>query len=104
MMVNTVSGESELFSQRYQQGAALEKRAYGMMGFPSERDVMNMGIRNLISSCPVIPDGVAVANKIYGPNLHYLKGKTVTRQPTLVVMDYIAVLPKIIKEHGDMKV
>ena len=58
----------------------------------------------LIPNRPVIPDGVTVDNKIYGPNIQSLKGKTVRRHPTLVVMYYITIPPEVIEEHEDMTV
>ena len=41
-----------------------------------------------------------MVNKIYSPNLQYLKGKTVRIQLMTVVADYITVPPDIIKDHG----
>ena len=59
---------------------------------------------NLISDFPVILDDVTVANTIYGPNLHSIKGKKMRIKLMTVAMDYIYVPPEIIREHGDIMV
>ena len=71
-----------------------------MMGLPHIRYFKNMVHSILISNYPVIPDDITGANRIYGTNIHYLTGKTVIIQPTLVAAYYINVPPYIIKEHG----
>ena len=49
-------------------------------------------------------DDVTTDNKIYDPNIHPLKGKTVRRQLMPVAMDYASVPPEILKENGGMMV
>ena len=100
VLINTVSREVKLFSHRVRGGVSLAKRAYRLMGFPSRKDFKNMTRIMLISNFPIIPDYIAVANKIYGPNLHSLKFKIVRKQPTLVMTDYITLPPELIKQHG----
>ena len=49
----------------------------------------------------VAPDYFTTANKIYDPIFHSFKGNGVSRQPTPLMTDHIAVPLEIIKEHKD---
>jgi hypothetical protein len=48
-----------------------------MLGYPSEKDFRNMVSSNMITNCPVTPTDISAANKIFGPNVASIKGKTV---------------------------
>ena len=52
----------------------------------------------------MVPDYIKTYNKIYGPNLHFLKVKAVRIQLTIVVADYILVSPGIMKKCMDVTV
>jgi hypothetical protein len=56
-----------------------------MVGYPSEKDFRNMVSSNMITNCPVTPTDISAANKIVGPNVASIKGKTirVTQEPVL---------------------
>ena len=75
-----------------------------MTEFPYPRDFNNMMHSTIVSDFTVMVDYVITSNKIYSPNIHSLKGKTVRRQKTPVVTEYISILPEFIKYHGDTKV
>jgi hypothetical protein len=55
------------------------------LGYPSEKDFRNMVSSNMITNCPVTPTDISAANKIVGPNVALIKGKTVriTQEPVL---------------------
>ena len=97
VMVNMAAREAERFSPRTQEGSVMAKWAYGVVGFPSSRDFKNMLCITTIYNLPVALDAVMIAKNIYGPNIHSLKGKTLRRQPTPVVKDYITVPPEVLK-------
>jgi len=50
-----------------------------IMGFISERDMLDMIDNNLIRGSTVRRRDVYMANDIYGPNTNSLKGKTVPK-------------------------
>jgi hypothetical protein len=45
----------------------------------------------MIKNCPATSIDVAKANKIFGPDLAKLKGKTVRITPPPVMMDYVEI-------------
>ena len=67
--------------------SALDKRAYGIMCFPSERDFKNMVHSTIISNLPVTPDDVKMSKTNYGSNILSLNEKTVRIQQMLVATD-----------------
>ena len=85
-------------------GGKLEKQAYGTMVFPSPRGFNNMVCSTLISDCHAAIDEITTAKKIYGTNIHFLKGKIVRRLPTWSVTDYISVPMELLKECRDVTV
>jgi hypothetical protein len=56
----------------------------------------------LINNCPVTIDDIAVAEDIFGPDIHALKGKTVRTKPTRVECDYVEVPREIMKLHHNV--
>lgn len=71
--------------------AKTARRAMEVIGYPSERDLDTMVRGGFIRYCPVTTKGITHANKISGPHVKSLKGKTVRRPPEPVVTEYFAV-------------
>jgi hypothetical protein len=63
VMVNNVGNNREGFTNRAYNIAKQERRALGMVGYPSEKDSRNMVSSNMITNCPVTPTGINAANK-----------------------------------------
>ena len=62
------------------------------LGNPSDADYNGMVRSNMIYHFPVTPDDIDAANKVFRCNIPPLKGKTVRRQPPLLVSDYVEIL------------
>ena len=75
-MVSTVTGESEGFSKQQLAQAKAARDFQGKVGHPSTTDLKNIIRLNLISNCPVTTEDLDRAEKLYGPSLPWLKGKT----------------------------
>ena len=95
MLVNTVHENMEGFTKRQVERAKAARRALGMVGYPSSKDFKAMVRTNLIKNCPVTVDDINTAERIFGPDLPTLKGKTVRQQSDAVVSDYVHVPPEI---------
>ena len=94
-MVQTVKDMSEGYSD-IQIWKAKEAREFqAKVGHPSTRDLKNIVKTNMIANCPVTVADIERAEKIFGPSVPILKGKTVRKTPDPVATDYIAV-PKSI--------
>jgi hypothetical protein len=82
VMVNTVKGIREGYTQRQYNGAKAAHRGLGLVGYPpSSKDYTNMVGSNMIRDCPITPADVKASNKIFGPNIASLKGKTTRNTP-----------------------
>jgi hypothetical protein len=93
-----VKENEEGYSQRQLEQARLAKDLYTkVLGHPSQHDFKAMVAGGMILNCPITVADVIRAEKIYGPSIAALKGKTVRRSPDKVDTDLIEV-PKAILE------
>ena len=92
-LVRTVQENEEGYSQRQIQDAKKAQDLYVKVGYPSERDFQQIISKNLILNFPVTASDVARSDKIYGKDIHDLKGKTTRINPKPVVIDYM-LMPK----------
>jgi hypothetical protein len=95
-MVNTIKENHEGFTSREFEKAKEARHALALVGYPSPKYYMNMVRSNMITNCPVSPIAITNVNKIFGPNIATLKGKTVRRTPEGVMTEYVEVPSKII--------
>jgi hypothetical protein len=66
---------------------------------PSTQDMKSIVKSNLIVNCPVTAEDIDRAEKIYGPSVPILKGKTARQTPSSVASDYVAVPPEIMSAN-----
>ena len=99
-LVETVEQNKMGFSKRQVERADRAKRLYEMIGFPSMKDYKTILQMNGIRNCPVTVDDVKICEKIYGPSVPALKGKSVRTKPNVVVKDYVEV-PKELKLQNE---
>ena len=74
-LVQTVQENEEGYSQRQILDAKKARDLYAKVGYPSTRDFKNIISNNLILNCPVTASDFVRAEKIYGRDIHALKGK-----------------------------
>ena len=72
------------------------------MGSPSTADLKKAMLTNQIKNDPVTAEDVTLAERIYGPDLGTLKGKTTRRKPVPVVSDQVEVPPEIYSNNEDL--
>ena len=56
----------------------------------------------MILNCPVTVEDVIRADKIYGRDIHSLKGKKTRTQPTWLVTDYVEIPPSVLEKNKYM--
>jgi hypothetical protein len=72
----------------------------GMIGSLSEHDFQGLVPCSLLKDCPITKSDILHANKIYGPNLASIRGKTVCHKPERVKMDYVDIPCVIFDVHS----
>ena len=58
---------------------------------------------NVIQNCPVTVEDVNIADKIFGPDMSSLKGKSTRRKPKPVRKDFIKIPKELIEKHHDIE-
>jgi hypothetical protein len=95
-MVSTVESESQGYSKRQIEQAKTARDFQAKVGHPSTQDLKSIVKSNLIVNCPVTAEDIDRAEKIYGPSVPILKGKTTRHNPFPVTSDYVAIPPQIL--------
>jgi len=96
-LVNTVEENKKLYTKRQVERAEAARRLYEVIGYPSVRDYKIVVQTNQIKDCPVTIDDIKISEKIFGPDVYALKGKSTRPRPRVVVNDYIEI-PRSLKQ------
>jgi len=76
-MVTSVAENSHAFTHRQFENAKRARRLYQIMGRPTVENLKALIRMNAIKDCPVTVEDVDIAEKIFGPDIGTLKGKSV---------------------------
>ena len=98
-MVSTVEENKSLYSKGQVVGAKKAKHLYHVIGYPSIRDFKHVVQTNRIKNCPVTVEDINICEKIFGPDVHALKGKSVRKKPRPVIDDYVEIPKELIRAH-----
>ena len=91
-MLNMVE-ELQHHYTKWQYERALEARKlYQAIRVPSFADYKKIITMNAIRNCSVTIKDINICEKIFGPNIYNLKGKTVQKTPSVVTNNYIEIL------------
>ena len=94
--VQSVMKNVEGFTSRQVERANKARAGYHMAGAPG-LEAFKLAVRTgLFKNCPIEESDVVVAQKIYGPSVAAIKGKTKRPTPEPVVDTYIAIPPELI--------
>jgi Zinc knuckle len=99
-LLNTVTNQKKMFSQREVTDADAARSLYRKLGRPSESEFQHILRNNFVHNCPVTADDAHRAMVIYGPDIAVLKGKTTrgtaaARAPTFIATP----IPAPVMEH-----
>jgi hypothetical protein len=101
--VETVRANKALFTKRQVKGAQLARRLYKCLSHPSIPDFKWVLRTNGIKDCPVTLTDAEIAQKIWGPNIATLKGKTTRKAADAVKIESLIPIPKDLLElHKDV--
>ena len=74
-----------------------------LLGWPSNKQLINALSKNLIINCPVLSDDLRHAHAIYGPATAILKEEMVRKKPKCVgFKQRITVQVEILKHHPEL--
>ena len=95
-MIQTVEENKTFYTERQFQRAKRARDLYLAIGTPSIKDFKAIIRMNAITNNPVTTEDIEIAEKIFGPDIGTLKGKTTRRAPAPVVDDYIEIPDELI--------
>ena len=100
MLVNTVRDNFEGHTKHDIAKAKESRRLQGMVGNPTDKEFKGMVREKLITkNCPVTVQDVENANRIFGPDLANLRGKTIRTKPEHVHIEYVQIPRDFVELH-----
>ena len=104
VLLNTVAENHEGFTRWEYEGAKVERCSLGLMVYSSEQDFAIMVSSNMITNYPITYCKIQNANKIFGPGVPTMKGKSVSRRSEAVVSYYMGIPEEILAMNTDLEV
>ena len=101
-MVNTVKDNMKNFTNNDYLQAVRARELQVTVGRPSDKDFIKILETSSLPNCPVTPRDVMVANKLFGPDVGALKGKTTRRNPPIVDSPVSVDITSILKFYGEV--
>jgi len=98
-MIQTVKENKIWYTPRQIEWANLARKLYHAIGSPSIEAFKGILRGNMIKNCPVTIADVDIAERIYGPSISTLKGKTTQQTPKPVIVDEVEIPPELLINH-----
>ena len=100
--VNIVKDNRKNFTNNDYLRAVRARELQVTVGRPSDRDFIRILKECSLPNCPVTPRDVVIANKLFGPDVGALKGKTTRRGPPIVDSPVPVDITHILKYYGEV--
>jgi hypothetical protein len=97
--IQMVRGNMEGYTQHEVEDARAARKAQAMLGHLTNHDFLGMVHSGMILNCPVTPSAVQKANRIFGPDLAGVRGRTVRRPPESVTTNYVQIPHALLERH-----
>ena len=98
-LLNTVSDNLRLMSNRQQERAKSARKAFQAIGTPTPQDFKAMIRMNLIKNAEITTKDIDMAEKAYGPDIGSIKGKTTRQRPNIAIDNMIEIPRELISIH-----
>ena len=95
-LLETVDENKKFYTKRQFERAKRARELLYTLGYPTINDMKAIIRMNTIKNNPVTTEDVDIAQKIFGPDIATLKGKTTRRTPVPVVEDRIEIPRELI--------
>jgi hypothetical protein len=102
-LVSTVKENRFPYNAREFERAKVARRLYHIVGTPTVENFKKLLKMNSIHNCPVTTVDVDIAEKIFGPSLSSLKGKSTRSKPKPVKQDLIEIPKEILESHKELE-
>jgi hypothetical protein len=101
-MINTVADNRTKYTNRAYSRANLTRKIQKIIGRPSTQEFIQIVERNLLPNCPVTQADIIAAEKIFGPDVGILKGKTVRKGSQHVEIAEVPIPSELMSEYRDV--
>ena len=102
-MVSTVAENRKGYTLRQYERAKKARALYHIVGTPTVENFKALLKMNVIKNCPVTSEDVTMAEKIFGPDISNLKGKSTRRKVEAVREDNIEIPKELIEQHREIE-
>ena len=102
VMINTVADNRSSYTNRAYSRAILARKIQRTIGRPSTKQYISIVERNLLPNCPVTRDDIIAAEKIFGPDVGSLKGKTVRKTSDTVEPAYVPIPATLMSQYSNV--
>jgi Reverse transcriptase (RNA-dependent DNA polymerase)/Zinc knuckle len=103
-LVNTVAENRLNYTNRDYSRAVLARNIQKIIGRPSTRAFLKIIEKNLLPNCPITQKDIIAAEKIFGPDVGSLKGKTVRRAAERVEGLTVDIPASLVSRYVDVTV
>ena len=100
--VNTVRDNKKYITNNDYLRAVRARELQVMIGRPSDKDLIKILKTSSLPNCPVTPRDVIIANKVFGPDVGALKGKTTRQGPPIVDSPVSVDTTSIFEHYGEI--
>ena len=100
--VNTVRDNKKNVTNNNYLRALRAQELQVMVGCPSDKDLIKILKTSSLPNCPVMPRDVIIANKLFGPDIGTLKGKTTRRGPPIVDSPMSVDTTSMLEHYGEV--
>jgi hypothetical protein len=101
-LISTVAENRQGYTLRRFERVKGARRLYHIVGTSTMNNFKLLLRMNVIQNCPVTVEDVKISEKIFGPDMSSLKGKSTRRKPKPVRSDLIEIPKEIITKHHDI--
>ena len=102
-LVTTLSENRKGYTDRQYDRAKTARKLYHIVGTPTVENFKVLLRMNAIHNCPVMVEDVKIAERIFGPDMSSLKGRSTRRKPKPVRKDLVEIPTEITEKHRDIE-
>ena len=101
-LVSTVKENRMGYTQQQYDRAVRARKFYHNVGCPTVANLKSLLRMNAVQNCPITTEDVDIAEKIFGPDVGTLKGKTTRKKSLAVRTDWVSIPPEIKELHRNL--